>query len=55
MQRNVDVVLDDFLFNLIKEKLPFLKYESIDDLVKDAVQYRVEVLLQLVALSQSSL
>lgn len=55
MQGNVNVVLDDFFFNLIKEKLPFLKYESLDDLVKDAVQCRVEVLLQLIALSQSSL
>jgi len=55
MQENVNVILDDFLFSLIKEKLPYLGYESVEDLVKDAFQLRVEDLLRLIALSQSSL
>jgi predicted CopG family antitoxin len=54
VQKTVNAVLDDAYFTLIKEKLPYLGYESLDDLVKDAVQLRVEDLLRLIALSQSS-
>lgn len=54
MQKNVNIVLDDALFALIQEKLPYLGYESLTDLVKDAFQLRVEALLQSIVLYQVS-
>jgi hypothetical protein len=54
MQKTVTVNVDEDIFALICERLPFLEYNSIDDLVKDALALRLECLLQMLVLSQSS-
>ncbi len=54
MEETISLKIDDALFSLINSKLEYLGYETLEDLVKDAFQLRVEALLQLAALSQSS-
>ena len=53
MQKRVTVYVDNEIFALITSKLPFLGYETVEDLVKDALALRLEVLLQLLVSSQS--
>lgn len=54
MATKISIDISDSLFFKITSELEFLGYESVEDLVRDSVQLRVESLLQLIALSQSS-
>ncbi|MCW4018344.1 MAG: hypothetical protein NWF00_06660 [Candidatus Bathyarchaeota archaeon] len=53
-ERRVEVTLDPALFNFITETLPYLGYEGVEDLVREAVALRMEELLRLATLAHEN-
>ena len=54
MCKKILLEFDDKLYKILIERLPWLGYNSEIDFIHDAIQYRLEILLQLASPVQSS-